>query len=423
MQTKIKNKINRQNVFLVFYFTYMLDPFFINSFVVINRLTYYAIALLPIFYTLIRNRKLTVDKNILICIIAIMCWSLFMSGLVAGDLYHFSDMTKLLFKVLAAIGMFIVWRNRYEKKLVTWSYEKVFAYAIATYILFSILFWAVPLSKTFWMSLIYNDRQSQYILEMASYGTRYGLAGWSSFGEAYMVLFGEVSVIVMNQKRELSKPQFIILNMIMLIGTFLYGRYALVVMAIILTIWVINTVFVQKKIWILNVLIGSILIGLFVISCLYNNDSTRVIIEWAFEPILNYMAVGHFTVNSTAELNEMYKTFNPSATELIIGVGKWYEDSGLPYKLTDVGFMRNIYFGGIGFCGLLYGTDLLLSYKCSSSMHCSNSFKRLVFIIFCILLVSADLKGSMAFNFMRYIIPFIMANKYYLRSPAIRGQA
>lgn len=414
---KIKNTNILPNLGLMLYFTYMLDPFFLNSFVNINRLLYYAIALFPVFYSLIRSHKLRIDKStkrIITCLLVIMCWSILMSGLVAGDLYYFSDMIKLLFKVVAAIGMFIVWRDRFEKRTVTWSYEKVFAYAIATYILFSILFWIVSELRNFWVNLIYNDRQPQYILEMASYATRYGLAGWSSFGEAYMVLFGEVAVIIMHHKGELSRLQFIILNMIMLIGTFLYGRFALVVVIVLLILWGIYTLLVQKKIWGLNVLLGSVLIGIFAVVTLYNNPSTRVIIEWAFEPIFNYIAVGHFSVNSTAELNEMYKSFNPSSIEIMFGVGKWYENSGLPYKLTDVGFMRNIYFGGIGYCILLYGTDLLLSYKCSFSIKCSKSFKRLMFVIFVVILISADLKGSMTFNFMKYTIPFFMANKYYL---------
>lgn len=407
------------NMGITLYFTYILDPFFINSIVQINRLIYYFFALLPVLYTLVKNPKIVMDKSekwISCCLIIIMIWAFIMSGLIAEDLYFFSDMIKLLFKIIASVGAFIVWHNLFDKRKITWNYEKVFVYAISVYILSSVLFWLMPPLREFWVGLIYNDRQPTYILEMPSYATRYGLAGWSSFGEAYMVLFGELAVIVLQEKEELSKLQFIILNMIMLVGTFMYGRFALIVVMIILIIWLSYTLFIQKKIWILNVLSVVLIIGFSVIILLYNNESTKVIIEWAFEPYLNYLAVGHFSINSTSELIEMYISFNPTAIETIFGVGKWYETSGVPYKLTDVGFMRNIYFGGIGFCLLLYGIDLFISYKYAYTIECRKSFKKIMFIILTIVIIATDLKGSMTFNYMRYVIPLIMANKYYMRN-------
>lgn len=407
-----------RNLCLTIYFTYMLDPFFINSIAMINRLIYYIVAILPVVYTILRNQKPVLDRaerNILYCILLIVCWALIMSGVVADDLYFFSDMIKLLFKVVAGMGLVLIWKKGVSSKKITWSYEKIFVYAITIYIFSSLFFLLVPSTREFWVSFIYNDRQPMYILETASYATRYGLAGWSSFGEAYMVLFGELVVIVMYHKKELSKPHFIFLNMIMLIGTFLYGRFALVVVIIILAIWGVYSLIIQKKFWIFNVLIGSIIVGVLLIYFLYNNDSTRVIIEWAMEPIFNYMKKGSFFVNSTAELGNMYKSFNPSTIEILTGVGKWYEKSGLPYKLTDVGFMRNLYFGGIGFCTLLYGTDIFISYKYAISLKCIDSFKKVVILLLIVLIVSADLKGSMTFNFMRYVIPLIMVNKYYKR--------
>lgn len=418
----MKINLNRtiiSNMLLVMYVLYMIDPFFINSIASINRVIYYIFAIMPILYNFIKHYKLMLNVTthmILKGIVILVIWSFGISCIISHDFGYFIDLIKLLFKVIAGIGIYLIWKDKYIKKKITWSYERIFSYAVLLYIISSIVFIIYPYAKEFWVNLIYNDRQPMYIILDPSYATRYGLAGWSSFGEAYMVIFGVISIIVMQMKKEISLCEFSILNMFMLIGTFLYGRYAMAIVFLIIIIYGIYLLFAKRNLWLFNILAVCLGIGVYFILLLYNyNDSTRLIIEWAMEPIISFLETGSFSVNSTAQLEEMYISFSPSAMEIITGVGRWYEASGLPYGLTDVGFMRNLYFGGFAFCIFVYGLDIYVAYKCAMSITSVRSSKKILFVFLLIIIISADLKGSMTITFLRYVIPLLLANRLYER--------
>lgn len=415
-----RGRKKNRNFFLAFYFMYMLDPFFINSVMRLHRLVYYIIAITPVVVFIVEKQWNIKTKNAfkLFFELALIytLWSFLMSGILGGDFWYASDYIKWIFKIINSCSLFIIWKNLYKKNRVTSDFETIFVNAVLLYILFSILFLLLPSLKTFWISFIYNDKQPLYIIQDSSYATRYGPAGWSSFSEAYMSLFGSLVLIGQYLRRSIPKKVFSIKIIILTTGCFLYGRFALVIQLLFLGIFILYTIIKEKKIWVLGGACIFAATGIGSIIFLYNySTATKDVITWVFEPLLNFYTNKTFAVNSTYELANMYKYFSPSVHEILVGSGKWYELNGMPYKYTDVGFMRNIYFSGLLGSILLYGTDIYLINifaKIFAEMNRGKG-KRMMFILLLIILISADLKGSMAITFIRYLFPLILANFYY----------
>ncbi len=423
MAIKLRKKtIGWKDIIFVIYFMYMLDPFFINSIVSVHRLVYYFVAMLPLVFSLLSsNGKILLQKDLKLYLGMVLIytgWVFLLSAILGGDLAYFSDYIKWIFKILNCCSLFMLWKWLYSSKNISLDFEMSFMYAVEIYVIISLFFIAFPSVKNGWINFIYNDKQPMYIILDDSYVTRYGLAGWSSFAEAYMVLFSSIFLFEKYIDESISKLSFSTKLIIMLIGSFLYGRFALVVLLFLIIIFVLYTIIREKKLWIFRRLCIILAAGVVITVFLYNyNDSTNAIISWAFEPILNYYSHKTLSVNSTYELSEMYKDFNPNIQELVIGSGRWYEIDGKPYKYTDVGFMRNIYFAGVLGAGFLYLCDFYLIYiyirKLRDLKYEKGTILMIIFLI--VVLIAADLKGNMAVTFVRYLLPLVLAKNYYIK--------
>lgn len=414
---KDQNYIN--NILLTFFFMYMIDPFFVNSIASLNRIGYYLLVFLIIILGIfLHEGRIVINRELVLFFTIFGVYfviSLSVSTLLSGEYDYVIELIKLIFKIMSNISLYLVWERLYKSGYTEKNFEEVFVNAIILYVISTFLFIIVPSFKDFWIGFIYNDRQPLFIIQEAGYKTRYGIAGWSSFAEAYMTLFGMILLISLYLRNELSKVEFTVKMIFMLCGSFFYGRYALVVMILILGLFVLFTIVQQRKFWMIRrIFIIAICASLIVLG-MYNNQSTKAIIQWAFEPILNYFENGTVKVNSTFELSEMYRLFSPTVKELLVGSGRWYEHDGLPYGYTDVGFMRNIYFGGVGLSLFLYLMDVYLIFLLNKYFSRNSSKSGSIFLSVClvIILISADLKGNMAVVFIKYVLPMILANICY----------
>lgn len=418
-----KCKVSLNELLLSLYFIYMIDPFFINAIVSIHRFVYYIVAIIPLFCVLIKsNGIIKTNKHVKAFGLIFILYSVIafiMSAMIGGDFLYFSDYVKLVFKIVNGLSLFCIWRFLSKKHRIQKTFEEIFVNAIIIYIFSSILFLAFPAAKTFWVGFIYNDKIPMYILMEESYLTRYGLAGWSSFNEAYLMIFGCVVLISLYIRRIEGKKSFTLKMIVLMVGSFLYGRFALVIMLIILALFVLYTVIIQGKLWIFTRIMIAILFGVLLIVFMYGySASTKAVVDWALEPLFNFLENGSFAINSTKQLSDMYTQFSPTIQEIFIGSGKWYESNGMPYKYTDVGFMRQIYFCGIFTSALLYMSDVYLIYWFAYTFKkvANKSGSYLLTIFYLVILIAADMKGYMPLTFMRYLIPLIMANSYYAKS-------
>lgn len=98
----------------------------------------------------------------------------------------------------------------------------------------------------------------------------------------------------------------------------------------------------------------ALLIG-YSVPVLLNSEKYGMVIRFAFEAFFNYTEYGSLETESSNDLQTMYR-FPEEFKTYLIGDG-WLnhpEIEGYYYMQTDVGYLRLIYFGGIGYCLLWF---------------------------------------------------------------------
>jgi hypothetical protein len=98
----------------------------------------------------------------------------------------------------------------------------------------------------------------------------------------------------------------------------------------------------------------ALLIG-YSVPILLNSEKYGMVIRFAFEAFFNYTEYGSLETESSNDLQTMYR-FPEQLKTYFIGDG-WLnhpEIEGYYYMQTDVGYLRLIYFGGIGYCLLWF---------------------------------------------------------------------
>lgn len=413
---KIANIMLKNNFLLSLYFMYMIDPFFLDALVFMHRAVYYVIAVIPLF--LLSNKKLKFDKESIIVFVLFVCIILFA---ILCSICHNSNFSfviesfKHCFKILCNIGLFLLWKKLFISRTVNYSFERIFANSVILYITFSLIFLVFPLLKEIWIGIIYNDRQPLSTIQELGYLTRFGIAGWSSFGEAFWVTFGLWALIIVHNKKEISNISFFIGMIVMFFGSFFYGRYSGVIFIGILLAYALFLFVLKKKIWMLWYSIAVIMVSIFAIGILYYcNEGIRYAVNWICEPLLNYIEGKTFSSSSTNELIAMYQNFKPTLSEWFIGSGNWNveDENGMHYYgNTDVGYMRNVLFGGILFTLAVYTLDVYCIYVCFRKQR--HGFRVVCCVSLFMILLISEAKGCVSLLFLRYLIPFFLAEKWY----------
>ena len=423
MKIKIrKNNVFLKNIIFAVFFIYIIDPFFLSFAVTINRVLYYLIVIIPIIWFIIKNgSKFHIDKDMCLFLelsLAYIVITFIQSGVIGRNLVYVSYLIKLIFKIFALLSLYLIWKRVYVKRKISWSFEETFVNAVIIYVISTLIFLLIPAAKDFWINLIYNDKQPLWIIRESGYATRYGLAGWSSFGEAYMMLIGSIYLLNLYLKKNINKLGFIIKFVFILLGSFFYGRFATVLLIIIFIGFTLYTLVVQKKWWVVSLMLMIIVFAISTLIYLYNNESTQAIVLWALEPIMNMFSNGAATSSSTDELYDMYKNFSPSIQEILVGSGKWTGENSEYYGATDVGFMRSIYFSGVFVTMLMYTIDFFLIHYFAKTYRKKDTNKNAIaflVIVLSLVVIVADLKGDMAITFIRYVLPLVFVNKFMYR--------
>ena len=133
-------------------------------------------------------------------------------------------------------------------------------------------------------------------------------------------------------------------------------------------------------------------------------------IDWLLEPILNYFKNGKIESASTNSLGKMYENFSPSDKTLLLGDGYWLglDGSGY-YGKTDVGFMRNILYGGVFYTLLLYFLIVIFLFFLFFNLK-QNKTKGAGFLTFVMFIqfMLFELKGDITFLFLKAYLPFYL---------------
>lgn len=260
-------------------------------------------------------------------------------------------------------------------------YCKYFIQSCNVYVIFTLLFIAIPSFKDFWLN---NVIESTYTSDYHYYQFRYSLNGFAGFSAASILSFCCLLCGYFLAKDVKLNKTHIIQFSISAVGCFFYGRIAIVGIVLGIAILVFEKKEFAKVIRILGIIV--IIAGILLLFLNYLSGINKEFFywrKWAFAILRQFFVEHNITDYSYNHLvNDMY--FLPEFSTLLFGDG-YYTDpyTGRYYMSTDVGYMRIILYTGIFGMFLLFGLCLYIfckSYK-AQTKHINK-----IFIIFTIVL-------------------------------------
>lgn len=414
----LNRKISQSQIsafFLMVLFTYVNNPFYFALITPIHKAFYYGIALLPILISLKKGFFYARNFSSYAKLFFIYFISIFLVMIVSCslDFQYLNYFTRLFIGICASLSVFCIWNYKNKLGHIQEDFEIIYIKSVAFYIFGTVAFIIISPLKTFWQSLIvdFGEKDFSDILE---YVTRFGFAGFSGFGCAFMVSAATVIMCYLFLNKKISIKQCKFYSVVFIIGSFFYGRIGFAVSLFTCGMLALYLLFHKKpKLFNFYIFIVAFLILLgFILYFAIPN--TQPFLDWLLEPVFNFIENGKFESASTNSLGNMYKNFSPSDKTLAIGDGYWIGLDGKGYYgKTDVGFMRNILFGGIFYCILLYslvGFFLFFLYQSLKSGKKKGS-AFIVFVMFSQFLLF-ELKGDITFLFLKTYLPFYVYLSY-----------
>ena len=283
--------------------------------------------------------------------------------------------------------------------------------AAVFYVLGTLIFIFVPSLRLFWQSIIMDFNTLE--LDVLEYITRFGFAGYSGFSFAFWISTCSIlfCYVYLNEKLSERNSRFYIL--FLLLGSFFYGRIGFVFTVSAFSLFTMYLFFRGKRKlmrFFFFIIILTIGLGVLIYSTI---PDSQPFIDWLLEPVFNFINTGKFESASTNDLGKFYDDFNPSDKTLFIGDGYWTNANGGYYGHTDVGWMRNIYYGGVFYMICQYMLVILLIGFVMAWMkrNNKNGYLFIPFLLF-IQFIMFELKGDSAFLFLKQYIPVYIAFCY-----------
>lgn len=166
------------------------------------------------------------------------------------------------------------------------------------------------------------------------------------FGMAVLLGFYSYILVYFYQKRLIGFKLFALLFVLSVMSAIIAGRVAIIFLLASFCVFFIGSRLADK----LFMLLGVVFFFLFASAFFVALDGRQVVLElsenysffkWMFEPVVNYIEYGVLESRSTSHLMEMW--YIPGDLTILVGDGL-YSDY---YGGTDIGYMRQILFGGV----------------------------------------------------------------------------
>lgn len=400
---------------LILLLTYINGPFFFIVITPLHRAFYYAISVLPVFFAIYKGfkRELTLTHFCLIFFFYII--SIFLVQLItsAYDFQFLIAFIRSLLNIVGTLSIFIIYQYLKERNKITVSFREITLKSVIFYISGSILFLCIPPLKSLWSSIIVQFGTIDFT-NFIEYITRFGFAGFSGFGFTYWVTACTIVFCYMYINKEISEKKAHFYIFFLLIGSFFYGRTGFVVTALFFVLLTMYSLFYKKR-QLFNFFVFIIIVFVALGFVLYFTvPAIKPFVDWLLEPLFNYLDGGKIESASTNGLKRFYENFHPSDKTLFLGDGYWLDLNGNGYYgHTDVGFMRNIYYGGIFYTLIQY--SLVLSVILYIMLWIKNNHKKGVFFIPLLMLLDFilfELKGDVVFMWLKQFLPFYLGLLY-----------
>lgn len=400
---------------LVVLLTYINGPFFFILITPLHRAFFYAISILPFF--IVAYKGLKCDLNIkhfgLMTMFYVLSIILVQLVTMAFDFQFFIAFMRSMLNIVGTVSIFSIYQYLKKNNKINMSFREITLKSVNFYVMGSIIFLCVPPLKMFWKSIIvdFNSKDFSTFIE---YVTRFGFAGFSGFGFTYWVTSCTVVFCYMYINKELKGSHAYFYIIFLLIGSFFYGRTGFVVTLLFFFLLTLYSLFYKKR-KLFNFFVFILLFCIALGFVLYFTvPFLQPFIDWLLEPVFSYVEGGKLESASTNGLKRFYENFHPSNKTLLLGDGYWMDLNGEGYYgHTDVGFMRNIYYGGIFYTLIQY--SLVLSVILYVVLWIKNNKKKGSFFIPLLMFLDFllfELKGDIVFLWLKQFLPFYLSLFY-----------
>ncbi|WP_217555893.1 hypothetical protein [Vibrio metschnikovii] len=143
---------------------------------------------------------------------------------------------------------------------------------------------------------------------------------------------------------KINKYKFFVFFILLSVAAILAGRTAIMFVFFALLVLFFNLNFI-KKITLAMIFFIACFIFWFSIDFLYSISNEYKVLGWALEPVMNYYSDGTVESESTSILMDMF--YLPDVKTFLLGDGLYYSKTGGYYGGVDVGYLRQVLFGGV----------------------------------------------------------------------------
>lgn len=295
-------------------------------------------------YLFIKTLSARYIKSIIIYNIITLLWT---CVLFANDINMFVGTFRL---VIIAFDMVMLWAT-----LPTKYRPYHLHFIVGIFVLQSIIIFAAFLNPS--VLDFVRTFQFENIMETTdrylNHGTFRGLALSGDQFYGLTASFGLMSIIVMKLYADTSKIKWIVAYLILFAANMFVGRTGFVGFAAAL-----GYLFISKKNGKFKLILRVVLFATLAIVVLYQllPSSLKEILDesvfaYAFQLFYNYNNSGSFSTSSSDRVMEMWELEIPFLT-MLIGDGRFLNADGSYYGHVDIGYLRQILYGGIVYLGL-----------------------------------------------------------------------
>lgn len=412
MKLKIPNRSSLIVMGLALLCMYVNNPFYIAKIEGINKVLYYCFALLPL--TGFLSMRIRIEWGLLTHVVYVLAY-VFCAVIVifvtsSYDIDYLIYLFRLLLNISAMYSFCQIWKYNYEYEKVTIHVGEIYIISLIIYIFGTIIFMILPNVKSIWMSIISLYGNLDLVLR-AEYVSRFGFSGFAGYLVSFQTVSGIIYVAYLMLTNLISMKRGSFYIIFLIIGCSFYGRTGLLAAIVVSFLFLFYYIFIKHhSILLLYVLeLFGLLAVLFAFLYHVSKGVFRRYIQWAFELFITHQQHGKFTTSSLEEIKYFYKKFQPTIQILLFGEGHWFDKDGGYYGGADVGFMRNIYYGGIIYTIILYGIVIIFLVLLNEKLKIEiKSGKRLLILLMLINMITFELKGDVTFSFIKAYIPLYM---------------
>lgn len=337
--------------------------------------------------------------TIILWIVIAILWDLITSFFNSETQFHYiKDLTPVIGSIIAAHVIYKFAKRRVKKP------EEIL-YLVVLMMFFesvlTVLMKAFPPLYEFLDTFLVFDFRTDVVTDIFDIPRFFGIGNAYFFGVLAPCCIAIMpAVYLMNEAGSvLKKSYFIVMWIVISIVSFFVARWTITIVAVSLGLFFVYQG--GKNIFRTLGILTILAIGIWVAYLVTMDNIDPELQKWAFSSFMNDSAQGDHSADVVKDwwLNTRFefKTF-------LIGDAKYTDPITIYYKQVDVGFFREIYYGGIiGLFIILYLHIKIL--KMTYKYHPTKSFKYLLMFLF-FGYMAAMAKGNL--NMMTYFILFLV---------------